>query len=162
MEFNADFKNFGFSELSTKSLTVSSEILVYFTTYCEGKKKGFDKLNPKEYMHLVFSTLSLITILKEEISDITLTEEQKRAFLVFQRYGYRELTGEYEKNYLKYSLWRKTDFLKYSIDKYDIFLEEKNIGWKKIYAIPVPNYIHMEAIGTLILRIANKLGILDF
>uniref|UniRef100_A9A7L3 Uncharacterized protein n=1 Tax=Methanococcus maripaludis (strain C6 / ATCC BAA-1332) TaxID=444158 RepID=A9A7L3_METM6 len=162
MDSNIDFENFGFSELSTKSSTVSSEILRYFTTYCEGKKKGFDKLNPKEYINLVFLTLMLIKLLKEEINGINLNEEQKRAFLVFQKYGCHELTGEYEKNYLKYSIWRKADFLKYSIDKYDIFLEEKNREWKKIYAIPIPNYAHMNTIGAVILRVANKLGIFDF
>ncbi|ABO35593.1 hypothetical protein MmarC5_1295 [Methanococcus maripaludis C5] len=162
MECDLDFESSPYNSLCSKTISTSSEILRYFTTYCEGKKKGFDKLNPRDYMKLLLSTVVVLNVLRDEIKELTLNLEQKLALDVFKKYAYKELMGDYEKNYLKFSLWRKNDILRYSIDKYNIHLEDKNKNWKKIYAIPVPNYTHMNTIGAVILRVANKLGVFDF
>ncbi|MBA2853538.1 hypothetical protein HNP89_001514 [Methanococcus maripaludis] len=155
------FENIGFDNISSKNSTISSEILRYFSIYCKAKEKGMEQLGPKEYMELVLSTVFLLKFLKEDIGEINLNDNQKNSLIVFQRYVYREYTGEYSENYLKYSLWRKDNVLRYSIDKYDIYLNDLKSDWKRIFTILVPNYENLKNVAAIILRTANKIGVLE-
>ncbi|ABR54050.1 conserved hypothetical protein [Methanococcus vannielii SB] len=154
-----EFKKLGINVISSRTTPISSEVLRYFVDYFKAKNKGFNSLEPKKYLELILFTLIIFELLKEEINTLNLNDDEKNTIEVFKQYINRELTGEYIENYLKYLIWKKDEVVRYSIDEYKSYLEVENSGWVKIYAIPIPNIVHLEAIGNIFLKASKNLGI---
>ncbi|WP_048059165.1 DUF3012 domain-containing protein [Methanococcus vannielii] len=149
-------KNALFEEISSPNISISSAISKYILKLRDYEKNEWNLNDPYEYAKFCIHTMFIIRMIEKEINVSNLTKKEKETLEIVKKYKFRELVEPYEKNYVRFSVWKNREgTLLYKLSDYRQKLPEEN-SWEQVYSYFVIHPKKFPEIKSIVLKTVKE------